>query len=103
MRPRGPLTRLQRRSVVMRHRWLTTAAVAVVAGTAIVTAGCSTSSSTDSSAASSGPVTIGYWGWVPDMQSVVATWNTEHPDIHVDYTEISSSEATTKFQTAVQA
>jgi multiple sugar transport system substrate-binding protein len=87
----------------MRYSWLTTAAVAVVAGTAIVTAGCSSSSSTASSATSSGPVTINYWGWVPDMQSVVAAWNKEHPDIHVDYTEISSSEATTKFQTAVQA
>lgn len=73
----------------MRYSWLTTAAVAVVAGTAIVTAGCSSANSTDSAVASSGPVTINYWGWVPDMQSVVATWNTEHPDIHVDYTEIS--------------
>jgi multiple sugar transport system substrate-binding protein len=87
----------------MRYRWLTTAAVTVVTGTMIAAAGCSSSNTASSSATSSGPVTISYWGWVPDMQSVIATWNKEHPDIHVDYTEISSSAATTKFQTAVQA
>jgi multiple sugar transport system substrate-binding protein len=89
----------------MRHRWFTAVAVAVAAGTALAAGGCSSASPSSSAGqqTSGAPVTIGYWGWVPDMQSVVATWNKEHPDIKVNYTEIASSSATTKFQTAVQA
>jgi multiple sugar transport system substrate-binding protein len=87
----------------MRHRWFPAAAVAVAAGTALAAAGCSSASPSSSAGQQASPVTVGYWGWVPDMQSVVATWNKEHPGIKVNYTEIASSSATTKFQTAVQA
>jgi multiple sugar transport system substrate-binding protein len=90
----------------MRHRWFTAAAAAVAAGTVLAAAGCSSAGSPSAAgqqATPGSPVTVGYWGWVPDMQSVVATWNKEHPGIQVDYTQIVSSAATTKFQTAVSA
>lgn len=92
----------------MRHRWFTAAAAAVAAGTALAVAGCSSASPSSASSAgqastSGSPVTVGYWGWVPDMQGVVATWNKEHPGIQVNYTAIVSSAAATKFQTAVTA
>jgi multiple sugar transport system substrate-binding protein len=88
----------------MRHRSFTVAALAVAAAAALTAAGCSSATSSSAGqSTSTSPVTVGYWGWVPDMQSVVATWNKEHPDIKVSYTEIASSSATTKFQTAVQA
>jgi multiple sugar transport system substrate-binding protein len=77
--------------------------MAVAATAALAMAGCSSPSSSATQQQSSGPVTVNYWGWVPDMQEVVATWNKENPDIQVKYTEITSNTATTKFQAAVQA
>ena len=65
-------------------------------------AGCSSSSSS-TTAASSGPVTIQYWGWVPDIQKSIAIWNQQNPNIHVDFSQITSSQATTKIQAAVKA
>jgi multiple sugar transport system substrate-binding protein len=66
-----------------------------------VTAGCSSSGST--TAGNGGPVTIQYWGWVPDIEKSIAIWNKENPDIHVDFSRIASTEATTKYQSAVEA
>jgi multiple sugar transport system substrate-binding protein len=66
-----------------------------------VTAGCSSSGS--STASSSGPVTIQYWGWVPGIEKAIAVWNKENPNIHVDFSRIASTEATTKYQSAVEA
>jgi multiple sugar transport system substrate-binding protein len=78
------------------------AAIVSLACISAVTAGCS-SSSGSTTAASSGPVTIQYWGWVPDIQKAITIWNQQNPDIHVDFSQIDSTEATTKIQSAVQA
>jgi multiple sugar transport system substrate-binding protein len=68
-------------------------------------AGCSSGSPSTSSAqtAASGPVTVQYWGWVPGIENAIAIWNKSNPNIHVDFSRIASNQATTKYQTAVQA
>jgi multiple sugar transport system substrate-binding protein len=89
------LTRASRRAL---------AAFAAMACAGATVAGCSSSSgSTSSSATGSGPVTVQYWGWVPDMDKAVAIWNKQNPNIHVEYSQIVSNQATTKIQAAVQA
>jgi multiple sugar transport system substrate-binding protein len=77
------------------------AAFASLGCVAAVTAGCS--SSPGSTATASGPVTVQYWGWVPDIEQSIAIWNKQNPDIHVAFSRIASTEATTKYQSAVEA
>jgi multiple sugar transport system substrate-binding protein len=80
------------------------AAFAAMACACATVAGCSSSSGpAKPGSTSSGPVTIQYWGWVPDMDKAIAIWNQQNPNIHVDYSQIVSNQATTKIQAAVQA
>ncbi|MET7388138.1 extracellular solute-binding protein [Streptomyces sp. NPDC005529] len=72
------------------------AVVAAAAGT-VVLAGCSSSDpSTESSAKSceptKGKVTLQYWNTVPGMDKVVALWNKQNPDIHVETKNISNDQ-----------
>ncbi|MET7942562.1 extracellular solute-binding protein [Streptomyces sp. NPDC005302] len=72
------------------------AVVAAAAGS-VVLAGCSSSDpSTESSAKSceptKGKVTLQYWNTVPGMDKVVALWNKQNPDIHVETKNISNDQ-----------
>jgi multiple sugar transport system substrate-binding protein len=91
----------------MRIRRAAGAAVALAMATAVAAAGCSSSSGGSSAGSSAGSatgkVTIGYWGWVPDMANAVADWNKANPDIQVQFTQVASAAATAKFQTSVKA
>jgi multiple sugar transport system substrate-binding protein len=64
-------------------------------------AGCS-SGSGDSS--SSGPVSLGYMGWVPQAEKAVEIWNEANPDAQVEYSPVSNGqEAYPKIRSSVQA
>ncbi|MHC5797930.1 ABC transporter substrate-binding protein [Lacisediminihabitans sp. FW035] len=77
------------------------ALIATVVASALLVTGCSSGGSTT---ADSGPVTITYWGWAPDMDKVVATWNSSHKDITVKYVKVDAGDAAvTKLLTAIKA
>ncbi|HEY9523404.1 MAG TPA: sugar ABC transporter substrate-binding protein, partial [Thermopolyspora sp.] len=51
-----------------------------------------------------GPVTLTYWTWVPNMDKIVAAWNTAHPDIKVTVSkQAGGDDASAKFLTAAKA
>lgn len=80
----------------------------IAAGTAAVllaaVAGCSSGGSGDDDTASSGPVTLDYWAWPADSQSVVDQWNSAHPDIQVKYTDAGGGDdSAAKLLTASRA
>lgn len=78
------------------------AAVATAVASALLLAGCSSPASPVST--DSGPVTLTYWGWAPNMDKVVATWNASHKDIQVNYIKVDSGDAAvTKLLTAIKA
>jgi multiple sugar transport system substrate-binding protein len=65
---------------------------ALTAMAAALVTGCGGSSGSGSDAESSGtggkdsasgPVKLTYWAWAPNMDKVVALWNSSHPDIQV--------------------
>lgn len=70
-------------------------------GVAAVLSGCGGGDA----GASDGPVTIEYWGWVPNMQTLVDEWNESNPDIQVEYSAQSAGDDSTfsKITTAAQA
>ena len=96
-----------------------TAAIAGAALAALVAAGCSssssspaassssaasTSSSSSAASSSSAKVTLQFWTWVPNMDKIVATWNTAHPDIQVQVqTQAGGDAELTKLLTASKA
>lgn len=83
----------------MKLKLLSTLA-ALLAGAALV-AGCSGGSG---SSASSGPVNLTFWSWVPNMDKVVALWNSSHPDIHVTFSkQVSGDPMFAKLLTAAKA
>ncbi len=47
-------------------------------------------SSPGSSSSSTGPVTLTYWAWIPNMDKQVALFNKSHPDIHVNYVNVGA-------------
>ncbi|MFD9585176.1 ABC transporter substrate-binding protein [Streptomyces sp. NPDC059980] len=72
------------------------AVVAAAAGS-VVLAGCSSSGPSAESSATScepakGKVTLQYWNTVPGMDQVVALWNKQNPDIHVETKNISNDQ-----------
>jgi multiple sugar transport system substrate-binding protein len=78
------------------------ALIATVVASALLVTGCSSGGST--TVPDSGPVTITYWGWAPDMDKVVATWNSSHKDITVKYVKVDAGDAAvTKLLTAIKA
>jgi multiple sugar transport system substrate-binding protein len=51
-----------------------------------------------------GPVTLSFWSWVPNIDKVVATWNSSHPDIQVEVSKPAQGDAlTTKILAADKA
>lgn len=49
-----------------------------------------TSSTSGTTPASSGPVTLSYWAWIPGMDKQVALFNKSHPNIHVNLSNVGS-------------
>ncbi len=93
----------------MRRRTsLVKTALAAVLG-AVLVAGCSSSSDTGDSAApkqsaETGPVTLTFWAWAPNIDKVVAIWNKQHPEIHVTLSTQSQGDTlVTKLLTADKA
>jgi multiple sugar transport system substrate-binding protein len=81
--------------------------LAALTAAAGLLAGCS-SGTTSRSAAPSGAapekVSLTYWNWVPNMDKVVAAWNSTHPDVQVtSSTQAGGDDAATKFLTAAKA
>jgi len=78
------------------------ALIATVVASALLVTGCSSGGTTATT--ESGPVTLTYWGWAPDMDKVVATWNSSHKDITVKYVKVDAGDAAvTKLLTAIKA
>jgi multiple sugar transport system substrate-binding protein len=93
----------------MRRRTsLVKTALAAVLG-AVLVAGCSSSSDSGDSAApkqaaETGPVTLTFWAWAPNIDKVVAIWNKQHPEIHVTLSTQSQGDTlVTKLLTADKA
>ncbi len=62
------------------------------------------SSSSGSSSTSSGPVTLNYWAWIPEMDKQVALFNQSHPNIHVNWVNVGAGPAEyNKLYTAIKA
>lgn len=78
------------------------AAVAMAAGLVLTACG---SGGSAPEAASSGPVTIEFWGWAPGYDKAVAAFNASHKDIKVKYNTIASGGkgGYAKMQAAVKA
>ena len=70
----------------MKHKFRVTSVAALAAGALILT-GCA--GGVD---ASSGPVTLEYWTWAPNVQEMADVWNAEHPDIQVKVTEAAGAD-----------
>jgi multiple sugar transport system substrate-binding protein len=84
---------------------LTTKALALVLGAALV-AGCSSGSDggTDPGGGSGQKVTLTFWAWAPNIEKVVAKWNSSHPDIQVKVSkQAEGDEQVTKLLTAAKA
>lgn len=79
--------------------------VAVALILVVPLAACGTSSSTSSgSTASTGPVTLTYWAWIPNMDKQVALFNQSHPNIHVNWINVGSGpQEYNKLYTAIKA
>lgn len=77
------------------------ALAAIVVASALLTAGCSSAGTTDTS---SGPVNLTFWGWAPNMEKIVGTWNKANPKIQVTYVKVDAGDAAaTKLLTAIKA
>src|SRR5262245_25102872 len=77
-------------------------AAALVIG-ALLLAACSAGGGSAGST-SGGKVELTFWSWVPNLDQVVAKWNTAHPDIHVTVSNQAQGDAlVTKLLTAAQA
>lgn len=78
---------------------------AVVGGALVATmaTGCGGSSST-STQADSGPVTLNFWSWATNVSKVIDVWNKAHPDIQVKVSTQAQGDAlVTKLLTANKA
>lgn len=74
-------------------------AVGATSVTALLLAGCSTSSGASPGSAtnaaacapSKGKVVLQYWNWVPGMDKVIGLWNKSHPNIQVEMKNIANN------------
>ncbi|HEY4383761.1 MAG TPA: extracellular solute-binding protein [Ktedonobacteraceae bacterium] len=57
---------------------------------ALLFTACGGSTTTATPAASSGPVNLTYWSWIPNIDKQVALFNQTHPNIHVTYQNVGS-------------
>ncbi|MER7518357.1 extracellular solute-binding protein [Streptomyces sp. NPDC126499] len=82
---------------------VTAVATAAVLGAATLTA-CGSSGSGDEDETASGPVSLTYWAWAPNMDKVAAIWNAKHPEIKVTVQkQASGDDLVTKIITAAKA
>ncbi|MBT2442461.1 extracellular solute-binding protein [Streptomyces sp. ISL-36] len=87
--------------IVSRHRLAVSVATVVALGAATLTA-CGSSDGGDQ--AESGPVSLTYWAWAPNMDKVAALWNQKNPDIKVTVQkQASGDDLVTKIITASKA
>src|SRR5262245_48217988 len=71
---------------------------------ALLRAACSSGGGGGTSTSSGGKVELTFWSWVPNLDQVVAKWNTAHPDVHVTVSNQAQGDAlVTKLLTAAQA
>ena len=78
-------------------------AVAAIGVSAVLLSGCSggTGGTGDSAG---GKVTLDFWSWAPNTQSLVDTWNAANPDIQVNYTDAGGGkDSSAKLLTASRA
>lgn len=81
------------------HRSRRAGIVAGIATVALALAGCSGSPGN-----AGGPIELTYWGWAPNMEKIVDSWNASRDDIKVTYVKTDAGDpAVTKFLTAIQA
>lgn len=80
-----------------------TTAVALAAVTGLALSGCAPAD--DGNKAGSASATIDFWGWVPGMDKLVDQWNTENPNIKVNYSgqAAGNDETLAKITAAVKA
>ncbi|MEU6948705.1 extracellular solute-binding protein [Streptomyces sp. NPDC046316] len=87
--------------IVMRHRVVATATAVALAAAALTACG---SSESGGGQAESGPVSLTYWAWAPNMDKVAAIWNKKNPDIKVTVQkQASGDDLVTKIITASKA
>ncbi len=78
--------------------------VAVALVLMVPLAACGGSSSPTSSSTSTGPVTLNYWAWIPNMDKQVALFNKSHPNIHVNWVNVGAGPLEyNKLYTAIKA
>ena len=90
----------------MRRTSLVRSVVAALLGVALV--GCSSGSGSGpgpaGSSAPAGKVTLTFWAWATNIDKVVAIWNKQHPEIHVNVSTQSQGDTlVTKLLTADKA
>lgn len=80
-------------------------AAGVLAAALMMVAGCSgDDAKTDTPAKAGEKVALTYWSWAPNMDKVVAGWNSTHPDIQVTVNKQDGGDpAVTKLLTAIKA
>ncbi len=67
-------------------------------------AACGGSSNPGSGSTSTGPVTLTYWAWIPNMDKQVALFNQSHPNIHVNVVNVGAGPLEyNKLYTAIKA
>jgi multiple sugar transport system substrate-binding protein len=75
-----------------------TLAIGTAALTLVALTGCG------QNAASDGPITLNYWAWSAESQSVVDEWNAANPDVQVKYTDAGGGkDSSAKLLTASRA
>src|SRR5262245_51036554 len=71
---------------------------------ALLRAACSSGGGGGTSTSSGGKVELTFWSWVPNLDQVVAKWNSAHPDVHVTVSNQAQGDAlVTKLLTAAKA
>jgi multiple sugar transport system substrate-binding protein len=67
-------------------------------------AACGGGTSSGSGSTSTGPVTLTYWAWIPNMDKQVALFNQSHPNIHVNVVNVGAGPLEyNKLYTAIKA
>jgi multiple sugar transport system substrate-binding protein len=75
-----------------------TLALGTAALTLVALTGCGANAATE------GPITLNYWAWSAESQSVVDVWNAANPDVQVKYTDAGGGgDSSAKLLTASRA
>ncbi len=81
-----------------------TIAGALAASLVLLTAACGGGSDDASETEATGPVSLTYWSWTPNMDKVVEAWNSKNPNIQVTVNKQDGGDpAVTKLLTAIKA